>query len=102
MPCSSKVGLVFVAYRMYIVYRQSLLGPVVPSIRALSGRLKFAVRRHKFDEDSLFFSSLDKFRRRWTVNSYWNLGALKLIVTRPELAGESRPGGNPGANRWFL
>ena len=26
----------------------SLLGPVVPSFRALSGRLKFMVRRHKF------------------------------------------------------
>jgi len=31
----------------------SLLGPVVPSFRALSGRLKFTVRRHKFNKDSL-------------------------------------------------
>jgi len=30
-----------------------LLGPVVPSFRALSGRLKFTVRRHKFNQDSL-------------------------------------------------
>ena len=36
----------------------SLLGPVVPSFRALSGRLKFTVRRHKFNKDSPFFLSL--------------------------------------------
>ena len=30
-----------------------LLGPVVPSFRALSGRLKFAVRRQKINKDSL-------------------------------------------------
>jgi len=30
----------------------SLLGPVDPSFRALSGRLKFTVRRHKFNKDS--------------------------------------------------
>ena len=33
----------------------SLLGPAVPSVRALSGRLKFTVRRHKFNKDSLPF-----------------------------------------------
>ena len=42
-----------VAYRFYIVYRQSPLGPVDPSCRALSGRLKFTVRRHKFNKGSL-------------------------------------------------
>ena len=31
----------------------SLLGPVDPSFRALSGCLKFTVRRHKFNKDSL-------------------------------------------------
>ena len=30
----------------------SLLGPVDSSFRALSGRLKFTVRRHKFNQDS--------------------------------------------------
>ena len=40
-----------------IVHRQCSLGPVDPSFRALSGRLKFTVRRHKFNEDSLFQSS---------------------------------------------
>ena len=30
-----------------------LLGPIELSFRALSGRLKFTVRRHKFNEDSL-------------------------------------------------
>ena len=30
-----------------------LLGPVVPSFRALTGRLKFTVRRHKFNKGSL-------------------------------------------------
>ena len=39
----------------YWVFRisSSLLGPVVPSFRALARRLKFTVRRHKFTEDSL-------------------------------------------------
>jgi len=31
------------------------LGPVAPSFRALSGRLKFTVRRHKFNKDSLLW-----------------------------------------------
>jgi len=35
------------------VYRQSPLGPVDPSVGALSGRLKFTVRRDKFNKDSL-------------------------------------------------
>jgi len=29
------------------------LGPVDPSLRALSGRLQFTVRRHKLNQDSL-------------------------------------------------
>ena len=33
------------AYRLYILYRQVFLGPVVPLYRALSGRLKFTVGR---------------------------------------------------------
>ena len=32
----------------------SLLGPLDPSFRALSGRLKFTVRRHEFNKDPLF------------------------------------------------
>ena len=36
----------------YHGFWSSLLGPVDPSFRALSGRLKFTVRRHKFNEDS--------------------------------------------------
>ena len=39
-------------------YRQSPLGPVDPSFRALSGRLKFTVRRHKFNKDSLSMGRL--------------------------------------------
>ena len=35
-----------------MVHRQSLLGTVDPSFRALPGRLKLMVRRHKFNEDS--------------------------------------------------
>ena len=47
-------SLVGVRYlRFYIVYRQSPLGSVDPSFRALSGRLKFTVRRHKFNADAL-------------------------------------------------
>jgi len=49
--CVDRRCSLVVAYRLYIVHR--LLGPVVPSFRALPGRLKFTVRRHKFNEDSL-------------------------------------------------
>ena len=34
-------------------FLKRLLGPVDPSFRALSGRLKFTVRRHKFNKDFL-------------------------------------------------
>ena len=37
---------------------ESVLGPVDPLFWALSGLLKFAVRRHKFNKDSLSFSPL--------------------------------------------
>ena len=42
------------ALPLEVVHRvsSSLLGPVDPSFRALSGRLKFTVRRHKFNQDS--------------------------------------------------
>ena len=39
-------------------YRLIPLGPVDPSFRALSGRLKFTVRRHEFNKDSLSRQSL--------------------------------------------
>ena len=37
-----------------VVHRvsSSLLGPAVPSFRALSGHLKFTVRRHTFNKDA--------------------------------------------------
>ena len=48
----------FVAYdRFFIVHRQSPLVPVDPSFRALSGRVEFMVRRHKFNKDNLSSSS---------------------------------------------
>ena len=34
----------------------SLVGPVDPSCAALSGRLKFTVRRHKFNKDSRVYT----------------------------------------------
>ena len=45
-----------VGRRLLVVHRvsSSLLGPVDFSFRALSGRLKFTVRRHKLNKDSLF------------------------------------------------
>ena len=39
--------------RVDTVYCQSPLGPVDPSFRALSRRLKFTVRRYKFNKDTL-------------------------------------------------
>jgi hypothetical protein len=47
---SAVFHLVFVAYRVYIMYRP--LSPVDSSFRALTGRLKSTVRRHKFNKDS--------------------------------------------------
>ena len=37
----------------FVRVSSSLLGPVDPSFRALSGRLKFTVRPHKFNKDPL-------------------------------------------------
>ena len=37
----------------YIVCRQVFVGPVDLSLRALSGRRKFTVRRHEFNKDCL-------------------------------------------------
>ena len=42
-----------VACRFYIVYRQVFSGPVDPSFRTLSGRIKLTVRRDKFNNDPL-------------------------------------------------
>ena len=46
----------------HIVYRQSPLGPVDLSFRALSGRLKFTVRRHKFNERFSLFRAFTSCR----------------------------------------
>ena len=48
----------------------SLLGPVDPSFRALSGRLKFTVRRHKFDKHSLSWSRTLHAPSGW-LNRTW-------------------------------
>ena len=58
-----ETGGLFVACRLYIVYRQSPLGPVDPSFRALSGRLKFTVRHHKFNNDSLSVQELRRLEK---------------------------------------
>jgi len=39
--------------RSALVVFRPVLGPVDPSFRALSGRRKFTVRRHKFNKDIL-------------------------------------------------
>ena len=48
----STVFPVKIPFKIHCVHRVSsnLLGPVVPSFRASSGRLKFTVRRHKFNK----------------------------------------------------
>ena len=48
----------------FIVHRQNPLGPVDPSYRALSGRVKFMVRRHKFNKDSSLFFGRQSDRRK--------------------------------------
>ena len=49
----TREGAVCLSDTLCILYRRSPLGPVNPSFRALSGRLKFTVRRHKFNKDSI-------------------------------------------------
>ena len=59
--------------RFYIVYRQSRLDPVDPSFRALSGRLEFTVRRHKFSTDSLSHP-VEYFGFAFLGCGFWGLG----------------------------
>jgi len=40
-------------------------GPVVPSVRALLERLKFTIRRHKFNKDSLLLAGKVKVSCVW-------------------------------------
>ena len=44
----------------------SFLDPADPSLRALSGRLKFTVRRHNFNKDSLFLAAAPAKQTRTT------------------------------------
>ena len=56
-------------------HRQSPLGPVDPSFRALSGRVKFVVRRHKFNKDS----PPQGIKRTWVWSGeYMDLGRQLL------------------------
>ena len=48
------VGVLTFSDHLIDTMRQSHLGPVDPSFRAISGRLKFTVRRLKIDKDSFF------------------------------------------------
>jgi hypothetical protein len=59
--------------RFHIVYRQSPLGPVDPSFRTLSGRLRLTVRRHKFNKDSLFI-------KEWGAGLSCGAWALWFVV----------------------
>ena len=72
-------------YRFYIEYRQSPFGPVDPSFRALSGRLKFTVRRHKFNEDSLLPGPAQAQARRGCTH-----GGCAGSNKKNELCGSSR------------
>jgi len=48
----------------------SLLGPVDPAFRAFYGRLKFTVRRHKVNKDSLSCAQTE--REVWGVE-HWKI-----------------------------
>ena len=83
------------------VYRvsSSLLGPVDPSSRALSGRPKSKVRRHKFNNDplsgrTLFFKSKERislFGKKPLRNGTCQLQELSVVVI--SLEADSRGGG---------
>jgi len=78
----------------------SLLGPVDPSFRALSGRLKFTVRRHKFNDNSPFSArpSCESFPRKGEVSAY-----AERIQTQQDL--QNGLGANAGVHEqgiWLL
>ena len=52
----------------------SLSGPVDASFRALSGRLQFTVRHHKFNKDPLSLSG--RGQRRLGQDKEWNWGSV--------------------------
>ena len=60
----------------YIVYRQSLLGPVDPSFRALSGRLKFTVRRHKSNQ---YYLPLGVGVEGVRCQDQWRVGCVEVV-----------------------
>ena len=67
------------------LFTVSLLGPVDPSFRALSGRLGFTVRRHKFSKDSLFssFAAPHRYEVAWIFNvRIRRFGADKGVCNR--------------------
>ena len=74
--------------------KYDLLGPVDPSFRALSGRLKLTVRRHKFNKDSrskaleseVVFPS---FQKSGFVGRHWVLLRHRHGQVQPSKALES-------------
>jgi hypothetical protein len=104
----------------------SLLGPVDPSFRALSGRLKLTVRRHKFNNSSFSFGrsigekvdELKKGKSKVLENGHslilgWNDKALAIIqAPQPPLSvprraclsrgGPVRPEAGLSVSRRFL
>ena len=53
--CEAQISMVLEPFLGIHLYAR-LSGPEDPSFRALSGRLKLTVRRHKFNKDSLSVS----------------------------------------------
>ena len=72
--------------RRKVVHRvsSSLLGPVDPSLRALYGRLKFTVRRHKFNKDSL---------------SFRDEGVNHFSVAKPDASHRTGPSSRPASRK---
>ena len=78
-----------------------LRGPVDPSFRALSGRLKFTVQRQKFNKDSLSSDAGARMNFEPMIICDKYSGMMK---TNPHLDHISRRKINPGtnwSNRWF-
>jgi len=64
-------------------HRSSLSETVDPSFRALSGRLKFTVRRHKFNKDSLSAPTHDSTRTTAPTHAYHETIANFLQLYAP-------------------
>ena len=88
--CCTANNLKCLVFIIRLCVSSSLLGPVDPLLRALFGRLKFTVRRHKFSEDYLFV------RDRQGAIPEWGMHLRGASVPKGALSGPAVLEATPG------